>query len=116
MTKPENLTLAEWQIQLRKQFAEKQEFTLQNNGAHKLYSDFTVLNPESKNIYKVALRGLESGQNYCSCLDFRTNTLGTCKHIEWAIHKLRNSYGTKKIFCRSSSRTCLFFCFCALWK
>ena len=29
----------------------------------------------------MALRGLERGPSYCSCPDFRTNTLGTCKHI-----------------------------------
>lgn len=98
MVKPEGMTLVEWQIRLRQQFAEKQEFTLINNGGHKVYSDFTVINPASGNQYKVALRALEPGQNYCSCLDFRTNTLGTCKHIEWAFHKLKNTYGTKKHF------------------
>ena len=98
LVKPEGMTLQEWQIQLRKQFAEKQEFRLVNDGGHKLYSDFTVINPISGSSNKVAIRGLEPGQNYCSCLDFRTNTLGTCKHIEWAIHHLRNAYGTKKYF------------------
>lgn len=96
--KPEGMTLEAWQIQLRRQFAQKQEFVLRNNGGHKLYSDFTVINPSSGSHNKVALRGLEPGNNFCSCLDFRTNTLGTCKHIEWAIHYLRNSYGTKKYF------------------
>ena len=98
MKKPDHLTLAQWQIQLRRQFAEKQAFSLVNNGGHKLYSDFTVINPTSGNSYKVALRQLEPGANYCSCQDYRTNTLGTCKHIEWAIHHLRNAYGTKKYF------------------
>ncbi len=98
MVKPDHLTLAQWQIQLRRQFAEKQEFKLVNNGGHKLYSDFTVINPVSGNSHKIALRQLEPGDNYCSCQDYRTNTLGTCKHIEWAIHHLRNAYGTKKYF------------------
>jgi len=98
VVKPEGMTLAEWQIQLRRQFAEKQELVLRNNGSHKLYSDFTVINPASGSTHKVALRGLEPGHNFCSCVDFRTNTLGTCKHIEWAIYHLRNSYGTKKAF------------------
>ncbi len=96
--KPEGMTLVEWQIRLRRQFAEKQEFVLRNNGSHKLYSDFTVINPASSSTNKVTLRGLEPGHNFCSCVDFRTNTLGTCKHIEWAIYHLRNSYGTKKYF------------------
>ena len=29
----------------------------------------------------MALRGEERGESYCSCPDFRTNRLGTCKHI-----------------------------------
>jgi len=98
VVKPEGMTLEQWQIQLRRQFAEKQELVLRNNGSHKLYSDFTVINPASGSSHKVALRGLEPGHNFCSCVDFRTNTLGTCKHIEWAIYHLRNSYGTKKYF------------------
>ena len=98
LVKPEGMTLEEWQIQLRREFAEKQELILRNNGSHKLYSDFTVINPASGSSHKVALRGLEPGHNFCSCVDFRTNTLGTCKHIEWAIYHLRNSYGTKKYF------------------
>jgi predicted nucleic acid-binding Zn finger protein len=31
--------------------------------------------------YRVAMRGLEEGQAYCTCPDFRVNTLGTCKHV-----------------------------------
>jgi len=98
IVKPEGMTLEEWQIQLRRQFAEKQDFNLINNGGHRVYSDFRVINPASGNKYKVALRSLETKENYCSCLDFRTNTLGTCKHIEWAFQKLKNTYGTKKHF------------------
>ena len=32
--------------------------------------------------YRVALRGPGLFDNYCSCPDFSSNTLGTCKHIE----------------------------------
>ena len=83
VVKPEGMTLPEWQIQLRRQFAEKQELVLRNNGGHKLYSDFTVINPASGSTHKVALRGLEPGNNFCSCVDFRTNTLGTCKPVSY---------------------------------
>ena len=100
--KPENMTLAEWQIKLRQQFAQDKAqeaaYLLTNNGTHKVYSDFTVINADSGESNRVAVRSLEPSQNFCSCMDFRTNTLGTCKHIEWTIHKLRNTYGTKKHF------------------
>src|SRR5690606_9537401 len=31
----------------------------------------------------------ERGDSYCSCPDFRKNTLGTCKHILHALEKAR---------------------------
>ena len=100
LTKPAGMTLSEWQILLRRQFAQdkRQEaaFLLTNNGGHKVYSEFTIINAESGASNKVAIRSLEIGGNFCSCADFRTNVLGTCKHIEWTIHKVKNTYGTKK--------------------
>jgi superfamily II DNA or RNA helicase len=46
-----------------------------------LWTDYTVTSVLSGKSYRVALRGREPGESYCSCPDFRTNTLGTCKHI-----------------------------------
>jgi hypothetical protein len=31
--------------------------------------------------------------NFCSCPDFASNTLGTCKHIEFTLAKLRRKAG-----------------------
>ena len=45
------------------------------------WTDYVVRNHLSGKTYRVALRGLEPGDSYCSCPDFRTNTLGTCKHV-----------------------------------
>jgi len=39
--------------------------------------------------YRVVIRSLEHRRNYCSCPDFAGNQLGTCKHIEAALHKIR---------------------------
>ncbi len=47
-----------------------------------------VRNPESKGRYRVAMRGMEPGDNFCSCPDFATNALGTCKHIEFTLGML----------------------------
>ena len=41
-----------------------------------------VTNPKTEQQYKVVYRGANSQWNYCSCFDFRTSQLGTCKHIE----------------------------------
>lgn len=84
--KPEDISVDEWQSGLRRQYAKEQNFKFTNIGNHPVYSDFEVYNPKSEKTYKVSLRdGLES-YNFCSCPDFKVNTLGTCKHIEYMLH------------------------------
>jgi superfamily II DNA or RNA helicase len=45
------------------------------------WTDYVVNSEASGKTYRVALRGEARGVSYCSCPDFRVNTLGTCKHI-----------------------------------
>lgn len=82
LKKPDDLTLEEWQYALRKQFAGTHFFNIKNIGLHPVFSDFDVYNPETKLTYKVALRSKDNSANFCECGDFKTNGLGTCKHIE----------------------------------
>lgn len=96
--KPENFSLEDWQRALRKQFAEQQKFILRNNGEHPIFSEFSLFNPVSGKTYKLAIRGREVGDNYCSCPDFSINNLGTCKHIEFTLAKLEKRAGAKKAF------------------
>lgn len=56
------------------------------------WSDYLVTNRVSGKTYRVALRGLASGDSYCSCPDFRTNTLGTCKHILKVLRRVRRQF------------------------
>ena len=51
---------------------------------HGVWRDYAVTSGLSGKTYRVALRGWERGESYCSCPDFRTNTLGTCKHLLFA--------------------------------
>ncbi|MBC6993973.1 SNF2-related protein [Neolewinella lacunae] len=95
---PEDLSIRDWQLALRRQFGQAQVFKLENQGKHPVWSDFAVRNPDSRSSYRVAIRGLEPGDNFCSCYDFRTNQLGTCKHIEWTLEKLKNTWGNKQHF------------------
>ena len=88
---PAGMPLEEWQTQLRRQFGREQKFTLKNLGDNLAYSDFLVTNPESHRTYRVSIRGTRPGDNACSCPDFATNTLGTCKHIEFTLAKLERS-------------------------
>ena len=56
------------------------------------WSDYIVTSKLSGKTYRVALRGVNRGDSYCSCPDFRTNTLGTCKHILHALQKLKRRF------------------------
>ncbi len=70
--------------------AEKMRVTSAN--PKEIWTDYTVTSAASGKSYRVALRGWERGQSYCSCPDFRTNTLGTCKHILHALEKVRRRF------------------------
>ena len=96
--RPEEMSLEQWQIALRRQFALKQGFRLKNTGDEPIFSEFEVSNPQTGGQYRVAIRGSGLGDNYCSCPDFAANTLGTCKHIEWTLARLRRKRGGKKAF------------------
>ncbi|HEY0483545.1 MAG TPA: DEAD/DEAH box helicase, partial [Kofleriaceae bacterium] len=60
------------------------------------WTDYTVTSKESGRSYRVALRSEERGVSYCSCPDFRKNTLGTCKHILHLLGKLRRRFPSAK--------------------
>lgn len=94
--KPANLTIAEWQTILRKQIAERSSFKISNIGDGLVYSDYNVYNISTKNTYKVALRSVDNSLNYCSCYDFKTNQLGTCKHIEAVLGYINRKPSLKK--------------------
>ena len=94
--KPDAMSLEQWQMALRRQFGREQKFKLKNVGSQEIFSDFDVTNPQSKRTYHVAIRGQSPGDNYCSCPDFATNTLGTCKHIEFTLARLQRRPGAIK--------------------
>ena len=85
LRKPEDMSLEEWQVALRREFAKSQKFRVKNLGDEPLFSEFEVTNPETRRTYRVAIRGQALGENFCSCPDFAVNTLGTCKHIEFVL-------------------------------
>lgn len=80
--KPDNMTLEQWQIALRRQAAEKENFGIGEVNPKEYPGYYNVSNPVSQNQYRVVYRGAFSAWNYCSCMDFKTSQLGTCKHIE----------------------------------
>lgn len=84
---PEGMSIEEWQVALRREQAEQAAFTVEHIDNNRIWGDYAVSSGPSK--YKVAFRGVRSDRNFCSCLDFRTNGLGTCKHLESVILYLR---------------------------
>ncbi|HHM21131.1 MAG TPA: DEAD/DEAH box helicase, partial [Bacteroidetes bacterium] len=94
---PTNLSLTEWQAGLRRQYGKDSQFIMTNTGNHPVYSDYQVKNPQTGNTYKVAIRSRDDSANFCSCMDFKTNRLGVCKHIGFVLHKLENKRGIKRM-------------------
>ena len=103
---PVDLAPADWQRALRRQFGRDQAFVLENRGDRPFFSEFRVGNPQSKASYRVAIRGLNAGENYCSCPDYATNELGTCKHIEFVLARLEKKRGAKAAFAQGWRPAC----------
>jgi ERCC4-related helicase len=97
---PADISLLDWQRALRRQFGREQPFIVENEGSDPFFSDFRVGNPQSKSRYRVAIRGLSPGDNFCACPDYATNELGTCKHIEFTLAALQKKRGAKAAFAR----------------
>jgi hypothetical protein len=93
--KPETMSLEAWQMALRRQVGRDEKFALTNIGDQPVFSEFHVTNPKNGNTYRVAIRGDSPGSNFCSCPDFATNTLGTCKHVEFTLARLERRRATR---------------------
>ena len=97
---PADLSPVDWQRGLRRQFGREQAFGLENLDGEPFFSEFRVSNPASKSSYRVAIRGLGPGGNFCSCPDYATSELGTCKHIEFTLARLEKKRGARAAFAR----------------
>lgn len=56
--------------------------------AHPVFSNFSVASASGQT-YQVELRSLTPLVSACTCVDFRVNGLGTCKHVEGVLRWLR---------------------------
>src|SRR6266853_4061980 len=97
---PADLSPVDWQRGLRRQFGREQAFGLENLSAEPFFSEFRVSNPASKSSYRVVIRGRGPGGNFCSCPDYATSELGTCKHLEFTLARLEKKRGAKTAFAR----------------
>jgi SNF2-related domain/Helicase conserved C-terminal domain/SWIM zinc finger len=76
----------------REERARTEKMRLASLDPQEIWTDYTVTNAASGKSYRLGLRGWRPGESYCSCPDFRKNTLGTCKHILHALEKVRRRF------------------------
>ena len=76
----------------RSQRAQSEKMRLRSLDPQNLWTDYILTSHVSGKSYRIALRGWELGESYCSCPDFRKNTLGTCKHIMYALARVNKKF------------------------
>jgi superfamily II DNA or RNA helicase len=81
----------------RAERAKTEKMTVQSADPARPWTDYTVTNRASGKTYRVALRGAAAGESYCSCPDFRTNTLGTCKHVMRVLTVVRRRFDARAL-------------------
>ena len=70
------------EIRRRQLRAREESFRITNLDArHPIFSNFRVQSASGLT-YSVEIRDLKQPQQACTCVDFRINGLGTCKHVE----------------------------------
>jgi superfamily II DNA or RNA helicase len=79
------------EIMRRQDRSEHDRLSMASSNPKRLWTDYAVTSAESGKTYRVALRGLQRGESFCGCPDFRKNGLGTCKHIMFVSRKARAS-------------------------
>jgi superfamily II DNA or RNA helicase len=84
--------LVQLALEERLERARNDKMTLKSSNPKVLWADYTCTSALSGKTYRMALRGWERGESYCSCPDFRKNTLGTCKHILSALQKVKSRF------------------------
>ncbi len=82
------------QIDRRRRRALDQIAKVINRGNHPILSLFEV-SSLSGLTYRVQIRSLSDLQNTCTCPDYRTNLIGTCKHIEGVLLHLKKKHGRR---------------------
>jgi len=96
----ENLTeqeLLHRALNERRQRAAEEPMRVRSLDSSTPWTDYVVTSHNTGKSYRVALRGVEPHESYCSCPDFRTNALGTCKHILHVAEKARRRFGSTRI-------------------
>jgi hypothetical protein len=87
-------TAAEREREVRRARGRSELFDVRPFPGTKVYGRYEVRSPSAR-CYEVTLRALDEPHNGCTCPDLATNLLGTCKHIEAALHALSTRAGRR---------------------
>ena len=74
---------------------------------HHPFGDYRVTS-SSGSSYVVEIRSFGEQINSCECRDYRVNRLGTCKHVEGLVHRLRGDRAVRVRARQSSDRIEIF--------
>ena len=79
------------QVERRRQRGIEGLVKIVNQGQNPVSSTFEVTSA-SKQIYTVQIRSLTERLNTCTCPDYLSNTIGTCKHVEGVLSNLKKEF------------------------
>jgi len=102
----QQLSMAGWnttdthEIERRRLRAQTEKFRIVNLEPEYLYFSSFAISSQSGAKYVVEIRSLLDFINSCNCPDYLSNGLGTCKHIEHILLRLKKS--GKKLFFQAS--------------
>lgn len=89
--------LVERALAEREKRSRDEAFRLKSTNPKRPWTDYLLTSVRSGKTYRLAMRGLDRGSSYCSCPDFRTNRLGTCKHLMYAERRLREKFTRRQL-------------------
>jgi superfamily II DNA or RNA helicase len=93
-TTGQEIDMLQEQIKRRRRRGLEDLARIVNQGRHPVYSTFEVTST-SERAYTVQIRSLTERLNTCTCPDYRTNTIGTCKHIEGVLVNLGKEFADR---------------------
>lgn len=79
------------EIERRKLRGQTEKFRFKNHDPEQFYFSSFQLDSKNDKKYQIEIRSLSDNINSCDCPDYNHNQLGTCKHIEHIIFRLKKS-------------------------
>ncbi len=81
----------------REKRASEEKMTVRSVNSEKPWTDYVVTSSGSGRTYRVAVRSLDGEDSFCTCPDFRTNRLSTCKHVMHVRAKIQKRFSAAKL-------------------